>query len=254
MLSLDEAAEAELKNKEYLLKLRLNWFSSRYREIEGSPLIPPEHTEIQGSRSSVGFPEHSEIEVLQVLQPPLGVRSLHLQEYPGVSLPGWFQPQNLLRLASPPFQSCDGPKSRSFLGISHGRNLNDICDGKNDIVGIFSSLTSLTIYGCQNISSLEGFLHPAAAPAIREISVQNCTRLVSVPTERFRDFHYLSNLAVNGCPNICSQSLVVPSLSGLMLGSSGNIGDIIECRSVKYIHFFHGCLTSIQPQRWTLPS
>jgi hypothetical protein len=36
---LDQAAQEQLNNKEYLQQLRLNWFSSRYRTIEESPLI-----------------------------------------------------------------------------------------------------------------------------------------------------------------------------------------------------------------------
>ncbi|KAE8796802.1 disease resistance protein RGA2 [Hordeum vulgare] len=220
--SKDHAAQAELKNKRYLNSLTLEWSFSRS----------------QGN---------SEIEVLQVLQPSINLKSLLLRCYPGVSLPNWFQPQNLANLASLSLHNCDGLESILFSRISQGRNLNDS-------IGTFLALTVISIYGCKNLSSLEQVLHPASVPAIKKITIQYCKKLVSVPIERFGDLHYLDELCVSDCPNIYSHSLVVPSLKRLVLGSSGNLAGNIECSSLACLSLSCHCLTSIQPQMWRLPA
>jgi hypothetical protein len=100
-------------------------------------------------RSSLMSRQNNGKETPQILQPPTGLKSLLLWDYPGVSLPSWFQPQklpNLISLAS---------------------------------IGIFSSLTDLSIYCCQDLSSLEYFLHPASVPAIKKITIKKCERLLS---------------------------------------------------------------------------
>jgi hypothetical protein len=122
MLSKDHAAEAGLKNKKYLYNLALEW-SGGIRESE--------------------IMQHNAVEVLQVLQPPMSLRSLLLKNYSGVSLPSWFQAQMI--------------------------NLNDIPPVINDSIGIFPSLTDLTISRCEYLSSLQHFLHPDYVPAIKKI-------------------------------------------------------------------------------------
>ncbi|CAM0947394.1 unnamed protein product, partial [Alopecurus aequalis] len=110
--------------------------------------------------------------------------------------------------------------------------------------GIFSSLMELTISSCQNLSSLEHFLHPASIPAIKKITIKYCERLLSLPTERFMDLHCLEELEVVHCPNICSQSLVSPSLKRIVLGNSGNLGDNIECCSLTKFSIYFSRHTS----------
>jgi len=164
--------------------------------------------------------QHNPEDVLQVLQPPTSLRSLLLKCYPGVSLPCLLQP--------------------------HMINLNDS-------IGIFPSLTDLTISECQNLSSLEGLLHPDHVPAIRKVSIDNCKSLSSVATERFRDLSFVEELEVRGCRNICSQSLVSPSLKELKLGDSGSLLDNIDCSSLKHLRVEH-CLNIIWPIGLVLPS
>ncbi|XBH80397.1 hypothetical protein VPH35_106145 [Triticum aestivum] len=232
MRSKDHAAQVELKNKRYLNGLTLGW-----------------------SLSTQG---HSEIEVLQVLQPSINLKSLLLRCYPGVSLPNWFQPQNLANLTSLSLHNCDGLESISFSRISQRINLNDMravpIDNNNDSIGTFLALTVISIYMCKNVSSLEQVLHPASVPAIKKITIQYCNKLVSVPTERFEDLHCLEELYVSDCPNIYSYGLVAPSLERLVLGSSGNLAGNIECSSLVCLSLSCHCVTSIEPQMWSLPA
>lgn len=90
-----------------------------------------------------------------------------------------------------------------------------LVDNKNDITGIFSSLTDLVIDKCQNLSCLKHVIHELA---IKKITIEDCKNLVSVPAERFGDLRCLEELTVQGCLKIYSQGLVAPSLKRLVLG------------------------------------
>ncbi|KAF7012640.1 hypothetical protein CFC21_026809 [Triticum aestivum] len=189
MLSKENAAEAVLKNKKYLDELILNMQS---RIIQ-----------------------NNELEVAQLLQPPISLKSLSFLNYECVSLPTWFfQPQNL----------------PSFV-----------------------SLTDITIDGCENISSLEHFLHPDYVPAIKKIRVEDCEMLASVPTDNFGGFHFLEELHVARCPNSCSQRLVSPSLKKLYLHGSGLFRNI-DCCSLTFFYLVCDFVTSIQLEMWSLPA
>jgi hypothetical protein len=211
----EHAAEAQLHNKKYLEKLSLEW-------------------------SLIWNPKDNDIEVLRFLQPPTCLKSLFLRGYPGVSLPSWFQPQNLPSLMSPSLISSDGLESSSVPRIT---------DLKFDL--------------CRNLSSLEDVLHPAYVSSLKKITIENCMKLVSVPAERFGDLHCLEQLEVQGCPNVNFQNLVAPSLKRLVLGNEngwsmvhtcGNLEDNVDCCSLAYLFLSCNKLTSIQLQKWNLPA
>ncbi|VAH54276.1 unnamed protein product [Triticum turgidum subsp. durum] len=216
-LSKDQAAEAELKNKEYLDRLTLNMHMPR---VLGYPLS---HT-IQNR------------EVLEVLQPPISLKFLVLENYGGSSLPSWFQPQNLPSLESLTFVRCDGLNSI---------NLNEIL--------AFLSLTDLTIEWCKNISSLEDLLHQGYVPSIKKIGIRNCKILPSIPTEKFRDLQFLEDLWISECPNIRLQRLVSQSLKKLGLWGSGLFCNI-DCCSLTEFTVSCKSITYIQLQTWSLPA
>uniref|UniRef100_A0ACD5YTU1 Uncharacterized protein n=1 Tax=Avena sativa TaxID=4498 RepID=A0ACD5YTU1_AVESA len=227
LLSKDQAAELELENKKYL---------------DGLNLDMREHDYICFPRYCI----NKEIEVLEGLQPPISLKSLFLKNYIGVSLPSWFLPQNLPSLKSLTFIGCVGLESIYMtLQII---NLNEI-----PAVGIFSSLTDLTIDGCHMLSSLEHFLHPDYVPAIKKIRIKGCKILASIPTEKFGDLQFLEELDVINCPNMCSQRLVSSSLKKLNLHESGLFCNI-DCCSLTYFDLSCKFVTSIQLDMWSLPS
>lgn len=132
--------------------------------------------------------KHNAVEVLQALYPPTNLKDLGLEGYPCEYLPSWFHPLKMPKLASLQFGICNGFESISFPN-NNGR-LGGI---------IFSSIEHITIKGCQNLSSLEHCLHPSYVPAVRKIVIADCKRLVSLPIERFGDFHRLQELKVSNC-------------------------------------------------------
>ncbi|KAM3405651.1 hypothetical protein ACQJBY_008262 [Aegilops geniculata] len=212
-LSKDNAAEAELKNKKYLDKLAL-----KMRVTLGSPEF---------------YMNNNDTEVLEVLQPPINLKSLSLHNYVGVLLPSWLQPQNLPSLKSLAFDGCVGLKSIS--------------------IGIFMSLKDLSIDKCENISSLEDVLHPDYVPLIKNIRITKCKMLASIPTELFGGFNFLEELTIAYCPNIRLEILVSPSLKKLSLSSSGLFCNI-DCCSLTFFQFGCNSTTSLQLQTWSLPS
>ncbi|CAM0901629.1 unnamed protein product [Alopecurus aequalis] len=214
-ISEEHAAAAQLQNKKCLEKLNLKWHLLRN-------------------------PEDNDIEVLRFLQPPTCLKTLLLHGYPGVSLPNWFQPQNLLSSVSPSFISCDELESSSVPRI-----------------------TDLIIDGCANLSSLEHVIHPVYIASLKKITIRKCENLLSLPAEIFLVLRCLEELEVQGCTNISFQNMVSPSLKRLVLGKEmdwsgnhtcGNIADNVDCSSLAY--FFLSCnyLTSIQLEKWNLPA
>lgn len=124
-----------------------------------------------------------------------------LEDYPGLSLPICFQPQNI--------------------------NLNEIpalLDKIDDSIGISRSLTELELLFCQNLSSLDNFLHLDYVPTIKRIRIMYCKGLISLPTARFHNFHCLEKLSVSECPILNWQrGLVLPSsLQTLTLAECGD--------------------------------
>ncbi|XP_037408761.1 uncharacterized protein LOC119270807 [Triticum dicoccoides] len=250
-MSKNQAAEVELKNKQRLNSLELSW--GWYQREKR---------------------DNDDRQVLQALEPPTGLMSLHLQGYGGVSLPSWFGPQNLPSLASLILDRCDELES---MFLAEGTSLSQRIDDQNempvelpvdssnkDTTGIFPSMTELTITLCQKLSSLEQLIQPAYIPAINKITIENCESLASAGS--FVGFHCLEELVVRKCPSINSQCLVAPSLKRLVLGrftaepfrgnsfSFGNLGDNIECCSLANFKLTCDGVTCIQLENWNLPA
>ncbi|KAF7044966.1 hypothetical protein CFC21_054122 [Triticum aestivum] len=221
----DHLAEAELKNKGYLDKLTLEW---------------------SACASQSGDNENG----IEVLRHP-GVKSLVLEEYPGVSLPSWFQPESLSGLTSASFSWC-----RELEIPTVPIDINSSSMG-------FSSLTDLILQRCSSLSSLEQLLDPAYLPVIKKIAIMHCRNLISVPTEKFEEFRCIEIFKVGGCGKINSQSLVARSLKKLQLGTqdmywSNDCGNLsaanIQCCSLTCFSLSCKRLTSIQLQMWNLPA
>uniref|UniRef100_A0A8R7PLH8 R13L1/DRL21-like LRR repeat region domain-containing protein n=1 Tax=Triticum urartu TaxID=4572 RepID=A0A8R7PLH8_TRIUA len=228
ILSKDQAAEAELKNKKCLDRLILNMRVA--------------------FRSADFYIHNNDTEVLEGLQPPTSLKGLYVKNYVGVSLPSWFQPQNLPSLTSLNFDGFVAMKSISFPMTSQSMNLNEIHE-----IGTFLSLTNITIEKCENLSSLEDFLQPSYVPGIKRISISNCKMLESIPGEVFGDFHLLEELQIVDCPNIGPQRLVSPSLKKLNLWRSSLFCNI-DCCSLVSFDFQCAFVTSIQLHTWSLPA
>ncbi|CAL4888489.1 unnamed protein product [Urochloa decumbens] len=126
-ISKDQAEELELRKKEHLNNsLTLIW-------------------------SSLRCPEHNEIEVLQALEPPINIKSLHLNGYPGEYLPSWF---------------CRGQLSADTVD-----NSND-CKSMESVpaerFGDLPLLQELMVWNCPKINSQRLF-----APSLKKLELKN---------------------------------------------------------------------------------
>ncbi|XP_020185733.3 putative disease resistance RPP13-like protein 1 [Aegilops tauschii subsp. strangulata] len=138
LLSKDHAAELNLKNKKYLDELKLNMREDR-------PTGFPE--------SDIEFDiDNNDVEVLEVLQPPISLKSLFLQNYDDSWLPSWFQPHNLPRLTS--------------LTVVHCFQLESISPP--------ASLEKLVINDCPNLVSIGG---AKALARIKTVEISMCPKL-----------------------------------------------------------------------------
>ena len=112
-----------------------------------------------------------------------------------------------------------------------------------------SSLTELSIEGCQNLSDCR-----LDVPAIRKIEIAHCRNIKSVRIEHLEDSTFsLQELKVYNCPNITHHHLLAPSIRKLELKISGNLGDSIDCSSLTILHLSCDHLTSMDLQKWSLP-
>lgn len=141
MLSKENAAEAELKNKKYLDELTLDW-------------------SCWASTSSHGYQisQNNAVEVLQVLRPPSCLKYLSLRNYPGVSLPSWFQPENLTSLVTLRLITCQG--LTSIPGDIWRSSL--------------ASLEELDIWFCPDLVSIGG---AEAVAKIKYVGIRDCPNL-----------------------------------------------------------------------------
>ncbi|KAG2657822.1 hypothetical protein PVAP13_1KG155710 [Panicum virgatum] len=181
--------------------------------------------------SSLRCPEHNETEVLLALQPPTNIKSVRIEGYPGEYLPSWFR-------------GCDGPEDMSFSELPAAT----VDNNNNSRAGtIFPLLTEVSIKGCQNLLSLEQFLHPTTSvPAIREIVIADCASVKS-PIEWPPSFEKIS---VSNCPKMTHLWSRSTKKLVLML----EIGFNIDCSSLTFLHIY-SCskLPSIELEKWSLP-
>ncbi|VAH55131.1 unnamed protein product [Triticum turgidum subsp. durum] len=187
-LSKEYAAESELKNKKYLEVLALLMRSSR----EGSP----ESQIIQNK------------EVLEVLQPPISLKSLYLDGHDGASLPSWFQPQNLPSLKFLGFGSCVRLESISSPSM--------LASVPTESIGDFHSLEELNMFNCPNIQPQR-----LVSPSLKKLKLWNSTPFCSIECFSLTEFHLQSCYVTS----IQLEMWSLPSLRSL----------IIACSSLAYI-------------------
>lgn len=217
-LSKDHAAEAELKNKEYLDKLTLQWHHSVVHK--------------------------NEIKVLPYLQPPTGVKSLLLHYYPGVSPPIWFQPQSLPSLTSVSFLHCQLVDINiGSIGFSSLTDL--IIDGCHRLSSLeqlvhptyLPVIKKIAIMNCQYLISVP-------TESFGDFRCLEIFKLVAC-----------GKINSQGLVAPSLKKLVLgKDTFGPIDQSCGNFTDNIQCCSLTYLFLSSSRLTSIQQQMWNLPA
>ncbi|CAD6335276.1 unnamed protein product [Miscanthus lutarioriparius] len=237
-ISKDHAAKVELRKRKDLTSLTLSWFS----------FISP---------------EHNEIEVLQALQPPTSVESVHIEGYQGEYLPSWFSGSdglNAIDLEELKVYNC--PNITHLLLALSIRKLELNC----------SSLTILHL-SCDHLASID--LQKWSLPVLQELKISNCPCLISIRVGVATDlylgcstgkFPFLTHLTVERCykletlddllthehlPDIKDLTILFcPRLnwkSGMMLPSSIQKLNLFECGNLSRSCLGSLTSTSLQP-------
>ncbi|XP_047051552.1 putative disease resistance protein RGA1 [Lolium rigidum] len=92
-------------------------------------------------------------------------------------------------------------------------------------VRAFPSLTSLTVDLCKQLPTIDDLLAEEYLPVIQRIHVKRCSKLVSLPGERFGKFSSLKELEISACRSLSwTMGFVLPSsLQILTLHDCGDI-------------------------------
>ncbi|KAI5020770.1 hypothetical protein ZWY2020_045658 [Hordeum vulgare] len=177
------------------------------------------------------------------------LQHLELENYKGASCPSWLRPNTLPRLRSLKFCKCDNQSISFFepLGLEQVPDnlhpLEVLCIvncasfkyiGSSEAgsscssVGAFSSLATLTLIGCGGLLSLDEFLTPAYLPALKNIHIESCIELMSLPVDRLHGFSCLEEITIRYCPKLNTQRVMrLPSsLKNLFLMRCGGIQTI----------------------------
>ncbi|KAF2944212.1 disease resistance protein RGA2 isoform X1 [Oryza sativa Japonica Group] len=146
--------------------------------------------------------------------------------------------------------------SLTFIGESEPAdftNLSHQVSSSSSRIRTFSSLTVLTIHGCEKLLTLDDLLKQEYLPFIKSIKISYCQGLLSLPGEMFGSFPFLNDLGIWNCPSLTWQrGLVLPSsLLELNLIDCGYFSTwlpsclenvtslvilrIIKCRGITYI-------------------
>ncbi|XXG41060.1 hypothetical protein AAC387_Pa01g1613 [Persea americana] len=212
VVNVEEAKEAQLKNKQKIDELELRW---KCDDVE--------------SRQ-----EGIEEEVLNALQPHTSLKSLYIKGYCGVRFPTWLGDSSFSKLISVNLRKCRcrllPPLGRlpslQSLGLSNLYELKKVGRefyGDGTMTG-FPPLESLSLSSMPDLEELSG-LESDIRP-IREIDISNCTKLslsslrylTSLSSLEIRDFPNLTSLG-NGLQHLTSlQSLEIagcPELTSL---------------------------------------
>ncbi|XP_077216322.1 putative disease resistance protein RGA3 [Tasmannia lanceolata] len=215
----NECKEANLKKKEYLDKLTLEWGNNNPRGVAVDE------------------------EVLEALEPPSNLKTLKILSYGGVSFPRWMMSGNLTNLNTVSLVQClncqqlpplghlpflkkleingmDGLKhiEGEFIGGSNKvikgfpsleklelvnmPNLEEWCGAREGDMPCLGTLKTLNIYSCDNLKSLpKGMLKNLTS--LKSLTIGACPQLLSLPEDGLPTT--LQRLQIHGCPEVEKQ-------------------------------------------------
>uniref|UniRef100_A0A0D9XHG8 Response regulatory domain-containing protein n=1 Tax=Leersia perrieri TaxID=77586 RepID=A0A0D9XHG8_9ORYZ len=200
VMSKDEAAEAQLHQKNYLDTLILSW---------------DESVTTYTKQLITGLA----LEIIEGLCPSYYLKHLGIKCYKGFELhPSWFNKEKLHCLSSISIYSCPNLVSLPFQSTASSCNRS---------ITRFPWLTKLSISRCRKLTSLAKFLESDCFPAMKSIHIEKCESLVSLPAQGFAGFAHLEEVEFSECWNLnWPPDLVFPSsLKELKLEACGDISE-----------------------------
>uniref|UniRef100_A0A0D3FUV8 Uncharacterized protein n=1 Tax=Oryza barthii TaxID=65489 RepID=A0A0D3FUV8_9ORYZ len=126
-------------------------------------------------------------------------------------------------------------QSLEYLWVCWCSSLTSICVSEASSrhpVGVFSSLSKVTVSLCNSLLSLDEFLMPAYMPIVKIIHVESCRQLALLPIDELHSFSRLEELRIEGCPKLNMQRRMT-------LPSSLRKLRLINCPSIEYIDNSH---------------
>ncbi|XP_077215780.1 putative disease resistance protein RGA3, partial [Tasmannia lanceolata] len=200
-----EGKEANLKKKEYLDKLTLEWSNNNPRVVAVDE------------------------EVLEGLQPHTNLKTLKILSYGGVSFPRWMMSGNLTNLTTvslvrclncqelPPLGQLAFLKKLYIIGMDGLKHIEgEFIGGSNKVIKGFPSLEELELVNMLNLEEWCG-AREGDMPCLGTLIISNCPKL-----QRFPHLPSINNLVLGDCNEMVLAS--VPCLTTLKS---------IQIRSIK---------------------
>ncbi|KAJ9687557.1 hypothetical protein PVL29_016159 [Vitis rotundifolia] len=211
-----DALQANMKDKEHLDELALNW---SYEIADGV---------IQS-----GVFDH----ILNSLQPHPNLKQFKITNYPGVIFPDWFGDPSFSNLSSLELWRCENCSSLPALGLLPSLQ-HLLISGMNGIervgsefygdasssISIKRSFPSLQTLRFQNMGKWEKWLccgcRRGEFPRLQELYIIHCPKLTGKLPKQLR---CLKKLSINGCPQLLMASLKVPAINELRMSRFGKL-------------------------------
>ncbi|KAJ9685832.1 hypothetical protein PVL29_017768 [Vitis rotundifolia] len=239
VVSVNDALQANMKDKSYLDELILDWESESESELELESESESELKSESESESESEWEWESESvidggitqydattnDILNQLQPHPNLKQLSIKNYPGVRFPNWLGDPLVLKLVSLELRGCGNCSTLPPLGqLTHLKYLQisgmsgvKCVDGEFHGNTSFRSLETLSFEGMLN---WEKWLCCGEFPRLRKLSIRWCPKLTGKLPEQLLS---LEELVIVNCPQLLMASITVPAIRELKMVDFGKL-------------------------------
>ncbi|RVW93686.1 putative disease resistance RPP13-like protein 1 [Vitis vinifera] len=225
VVSVNDALQANMKDKSYLDELILDW------ELEWEWESELELESESESESELvidgGITQYDATtdDILNQLQPHPNLKQLSIKNYPGVRFPNWLGDPSVLKLVSLELRGCGNCSTLPPLGqLTHLKYLQisgmsgvKCVDGEFHGNTSFRSLETLSFEGMLN---WEKWLWCGEFPRLRKLSIRWCPKLTGKLPEQLLS---LEGLVIVNCPQLLMASITVPAVRELKMVDFGKL-------------------------------
>ena len=225
VVSVNDALQANMKDKSYLDELildwELEWESESELELESESESESELV-IDGGITQY---DATTDDILNQLQPHPNLKQLSIKNYPGVRFPNWLGDPSVLKLVSLELRGCGNCSTLPPLGhLTHLKYLQisgmsgvKCVDGEFHGNTSFRSLETLSFEGMLN---WEKWLWCGEFPRLRKLSIRWCPKLTGKLPEQLLS---LEGLVIVNCPQLLMASITVPAVRELKMVDFGKL-------------------------------
>ncbi|XP_019079791.1 putative disease resistance protein RGA4 [Vitis vinifera] len=208
VVSVNDALQANMKDKSYLDELILNWESGWV------------------TNGSITQHDATTDDILNSLQPHPNLKQLSITNYPGARFPNWLGDSSvLLNLLSLELRGCGNCSTLPLLGqLTHLKYLQ--ISGMNEVECVGSefhgnaSFQSLETLSFEDMLNWEKWLCCGEFPRLQKLSIQECPKLTGKLPEQLPS---LEELVIVECPQLLMASLTAPAIRELRMVDFGKL-------------------------------